>query len=181
MQPAGPDPTPGAAPSAPVPASPATHRIEVVDGRGAAAAATDPVDADRLAGLAAHVLRALDVPTELEVSVSCVDDGRMRELNVEHLDGTGATDVLAFPIDAPDDVVPGVPGLLGDVVLCPTVARRQAAGLGRRAVDELDLLLVHGILHLLGHDHAEPTERTEMFALTDALLAAWAPPTGPGP
>jgi len=133
-----------------------------------------PVDRTRLLRLATAVLDHLDVPLELELSISCVEPARIAELNEAYLDGTGATDVLAFPIDAPQDVVPGVQGLLGDVVLCPAVAERQAPEHGRTAADEMDLLLVHGILHLLGHDHAEPAERAEMFALTDTLLADFA-------
>jgi probable rRNA maturation factor len=133
-----------------------------------------PVDRTRLLRLATHVLENLEVPLELELSISCVEPARITELNEAHLDGTGATDVLAFPIDGPDDVVAGVPGLLGDVVLCPAVAERQAPEHGRTATGETDLLLVHGILHLLGHDHAEPAERAEMFALTDTLLAGFA-------
>lgn len=133
-----------------------------------------PVDHVRLERLATHVLDVLDVPVELELSIACVGTARIAELNEDHLDGTGATDVLAFPIDGPDDVTAGVPGLLGDVVLCPAVAARQAPEHGRTAGAEIELLVVHGILHLLGHDHAEPGERAEMFALTDELLARFA-------
>jgi probable rRNA maturation factor len=131
------------------------------------------VDRVRLERLASHVLGSLDVPLELELSITCVDAARITELNEAHLGGDGATDVLAFPIDAPGDVVTGVPGLLGDVVVCPAVAAEQAAAHGRTAVGEIDLLVVHGILHLLGHDHAEAAERAEMFALTDVLLATF--------
>lgn len=145
--------------------SPASYLVTVVDEQ------THPVDRGRLERLAVHVLAAREVPRELELSITCVDAARIAELNQAHLGGQGATDVLAFPIDAPDQVVSGVPGLLGDVVVCPEVAARQAPDHGRTAAGELDLLLVHGILHLLGHDHAEPAERAEMFALTDALLA----------
>jgi probable rRNA maturation factor len=138
-----------------------------------------PVDRGRLERLATHVLDAREVPHELELSVTCVDVARITGLNEAHLGGHGATDVLAFPIDAPDQVVDGIPGLLGDVVLCPEVAARQAPDHGRTASGELDLLLVHGILHLLGHDHAEPAERADMFALTDTLLADFPAPPAP--
>lgn len=145
-----------------------SHRVHVVDEQ------TLPVDAGRLERLARHVLARLEVPEELELWITCVDHGRIAELNREHLEGPGATDVLAFPIDAPDDVTTGVHGVLGDVVLCPEVAARQAPDLGRTAEAEIDLLLVHGILHLTGHDHADAEERAHMFALTDALLGAFA-------
>lgn len=131
------------------------------------------VDAARLVALAEHVLAALDVPGELELAVTCVDVDAMTALNTEHMGSTGPTDVLAFPIDAPADVTPGVPGLLGDVVLCPAVAHDQAADHDRGPAGEVDLLLVHGILHLLGHDHAEAADRRLMFGLTDDLLAAF--------
>jgi probable rRNA maturation factor len=136
------------------------------------------VDTSRLAALADHVLDALDVPSELELSVTCVDREAMTALNAEHMGADRPTDVLAFPIDAPADVMPGVPGLLGDVVLCPAVAHGQAADHGRTVQGEVDLLLVHGILHLLGHDHGESDERDRMFALTAELLASFALPAG---
>jgi probable rRNA maturation factor len=153
--------------------SPASYLVTVIDEQA------HPVDGGRLERLAVHVLDARDVPPELELSVTCVDVARITELNEAHLGGHGATDVLAFPIDAPDQVVDGVPGLLGDVVLCPEVAERQAPDHGRTASGELDLLLVHGILHLLGHDHARADERADMFALTDALLADFPTPAAP--
>lgn len=133
-----------------------------------------PVDTDRLTRLAHHVLRRLEVPVELELSVTCVDRRPIAELNMAHMGTAGPTDVLAFPIDDVDDVIPGVPGLLGDVVLCPAVAATQAGDHGRSVEDELDLLLVHGVLHLVGHDHVAAEERERMFALTDELLAAFA-------
>ena len=133
-----------------------------------------PVDGAHLQQLATHVLTRLDVPSELELTITCVERERITELNEAYLGGSGATDVLAFPIDAPDEVVPGVPGILGDVVVCPHVAAAQAGEHGRTPAGELDLLLVHGVLHLLGHDHAEPEERAAMFGLTDALLSEFA-------
>jgi probable rRNA maturation factor len=151
----------------------ASDRVTVVDEQDAA------IDAVRLLALAEPVLTALKVPAELELSVTCVDAAAITALNIEHLGSTGPTDVLAFPIDAPEDVTPGVPGLLGDVVLCPAVAHAQAADHDRSPEGEVDLLLVHGILHLLGHDHAEAAERRLMFGLTDDLLAAFGGTIGP--
>ena len=88
----------------------------------------------------------------------------------------GATDVLAFPID---ELRPGLAGeepeegVLGDLVLCPAIAERQGETAGHGTTGELELLTVHGILHLLGYDHAEPEEHREMFGLQDELLGAW--------
>jgi probable rRNA maturation factor len=159
--------TAGKTPADAMPSPAASRSVTIIDEQDR------PVDHTRLVRLATHVLDDLDVPLELELSISCVDPTRITELNEAHLEGTGPTDVLAFPIDDPSDVVAGVPGLLGDVVLCPAVAERQAPEHHRTVDDETDLLLVHGILHLLGHDHAESAERAEMFALTDTLLAGF--------
>jgi len=146
----------------------APHTVTVVDDQ------LGSVDTERLASLARHVLRRLEVPVELELSITCVDRGTMGELNATHMGHSAPTDVLAFPIDDVDDVVTGVPGLLGDVVLCPQVAADQAGAHDLTEQAELDLLLVHGILHLLGHDHAHAGERDRMFDLTNELLATFA-------
>jgi probable rRNA maturation factor len=130
------------------------------------------IDADDLVSLARHVLRTMRVPDDMEVALLLVDRATIEGLNVQHLGKQGPTDVLAFPIDAPGEALPGAPAILGDVVLCPAVAHEQAAGLGRTPRDELRLLTVHGLLHLLGMDHAEPGEERQMFALTDELLAS---------
>jgi probable rRNA maturation factor len=132
------------------------------------------VDAEDLLALARHVLAARRVPEDMEVALLLVDAPTIAALNGEHLGKEGPTDVLAFPIDEPGEAPPDTPAILGDVVLCPAVAHEQAAGLGRTPDDELRLLTVHGILHLLGMDHAEPDEERAMFALTDDLLASYA-------
>lgn len=148
------------------------------DGAGRAVGVTDRsdgcvgLDGERLRELTVAVLDDLEVPTEMAVDVVVVDVTEMAELNAEHMDGEGPTDVLAFPLDEPGEGLPGVPQILGDVVLCPEVASAQAADAGKRPSDELDMLLVHGLLHLLGYDHQEPGERDEMFGLTDRLLEA---------
>jgi probable rRNA maturation factor len=133
-----------------------------------------PVDAERLRRLAGFVLSRLRVPDAMELSILCVDADAIAQLNAHHMGKQGPTDVLAFPMDLPGETAPGEPAMLGDVVLCPQVATEQARAHATTPTAELDLLLVHGILHLLGHDHAEPTERDRMFALTDQLLASFA-------
>ena len=134
---------------------------------------SQPVDTDDLAAVAAHVLRAQGVPEDMELSLLLVDESTMASLNEEHLAGDGTTDVLAFPIDRPGEVPDGVPSILGDVVLCPPVAARQAEQAGHPPEDELRMLTVHGILHLLGMDHADPDEERQMFSRTDELLASY--------
>lgn len=108
-----------------------------------------------------------------ELNLIFIDVDAMTELNVAHMDGAGPTDVLAFPIDGEDQPAnDGLPVLLGDVVVCPAVARNYAAEHGRSVDDELALLVVHGVLHVLGHDHAEPDETLLMKSREQALLAA---------
>lgn len=132
-----------------------------------------PVDTDRLRRLAVHVLAQQVVPPGFELSVACVDAAEMATLMGRHLDEHAPTDVLAFPMDAADAHGGGEAMVLGDVVLCPAVAADQAAAREAPLADELDLLLVHGILHLLGYDHVDATEQAEMFGLTDTLLASF--------
>lgn len=127
-------------------------------------------DADDLVALARFVLAARGVPEDMETSLLLVDRRTIAALNRQHLDHEGPTDVLAFPIDEPGEAPPGVPAILGDVVLCPDVAQEQALRAGRTSQEELQLLVVHGILHLLGMDHADPDDEQEMFGLTDRLL-----------
>jgi probable rRNA maturation factor len=132
------------------------------------------IDHDRWQRLAQRSLDTEGVARG-ELNLIFVDVEAMTELNVAHMDGTGPTDVLAFPIDGEDDPVEAVdalPVLLGDVVVCPAVARRYAAQHGRSLDDELALLVVHGVLHVLGHDHADPEETTLMKSREQALLAA---------
>lgn len=139
---------------------------------------TVEVDADDLVAVARHVVAERRVPVEMELSLLLVDEETIANLNEQHLGAEGPTDVLAFPIDEPGESPPDVPSILGDVVLCPAVAVAQAGSLGRTAAQELRLLTVHGILHLLGMDHATPADEREMFGLTDELLASYAAAEG---
>lgn len=130
------------------------------------------VDEREMAALARYVLDALHVHPQAELSIVLVDEKTMESLHVQWMDEPGPTDVLSFPMD---EMRPGregeqsVPGLLGDVVVCPQVARRQARTAGHSTGEEMLLLTAHGILHLLGFDHAEPAEEKEMFALQRRL------------
>jgi len=131
------------------------------------------VDEAEFAELARFVLDQMHVHPQTELSILFVDAGTMSDLHVQWMDEPGPTDVLSFPMDElrpgrEGEVTPA--GLLGDVVLCPEVAARQAATAGHSTAEELLLLTTHGILHLLGYDHAEPEEEKEMFALQRRLL-----------
>lgn len=136
------------------------------------------VTTEDLVVLARRVLIARRVPEDMEVALLLVDEDTIAGLNQQHLGHDGPTDVLAFPIDEPGESPPAGPAILGDVVLCPAVAHRQAAERGVSAHSELQLLTVHGILHLLGMDHAEQEEERAMFALTQELLDAHRQETG---
>jgi probable rRNA maturation factor len=136
------------------------------------------VDPDAILAVARHALDEMGVNPLAELSILLVDVGYMTELNHRWMDGEGPTDVLAFPMDEGSvDHGPGEagaePALLGDIVLCPEVAAKQAAEAGHTTPDELALLTVHGMLHLLGYDHAEPDEEREMFGLQGRLLESW--------
>lgn len=150
-----------------------------------------PVDGDRWQRLAWNVLDHEGIRGEAELSVLFVDEPTMAELNGRFMGNDGPTDVLAFPLE--DELVepgrfpdsgttgpvdprmrteaPEPPLLLGDVVVCPAVAARNAVEHGRSYDDEVALLVVHGILHVLGHDHAEPDEEARMQAKERELLA----------
>ena len=135
------------------------------------------VDEAELAGICRFVLGEMKVNPMAELSVLCVDTDYMSSLHERWMGEKGPTDVLAFPMDEldtarPDDPEPG-PALLGDVVLCPAVAVRQARAAGHSMDDELVLLATHGVLHLLGYDHMEPEEEKEMFGLQQKLLDGW--------
>ncbi len=143
------------------------------------------VDEPALAALARHVLDTMRIHPLAELSVLLVDSVTMADLHQRWLGEPGPTDVLAFPMDELRPPPPGsdradrgdepgaVPGLLGDVVLCPEVAREQAKLAQHPVADEMEMLCTHGILHLLGYDHADPDERATMFGLQDRLLDAW--------
>lgn len=147
--------------------------IEIANESGVA------VDSQLLVSVARHALDEMGVSPMAELSMLLIDTAHMSELNQRWMESSGPTDVLAFPMDEFDaERGPGhVPGdtaaLLGDVVLCPAVAAQQAQQAGHSTDDELHLLTVHGVLHLLGYDHADPEEEREMFALQNRLLRTW--------
>jgi probable rRNA maturation factor len=155
------------------------------------------IDVARWARLARHVLEAEQLRHDTEVSLLFVDEPTIAELNERFLGRQGPTDVLAFPIDeelappgrSPDEggTGPGgglasdedeIPGLLGDVVLCPAVALRNAEEHGVDLDDEVALLVVHGILHLIGMDHDEEPDAEEMESRERELLARFHRSTG---
>lgn len=133
-------------------------------------------DTSGLVAIARFVLDELRIHPLAELSILLVDEQTMAAYHVKHMGEEGPTDVLSFEMDElrpPSDDDDPPEGVLGDVVLCPAVTARQAAEHGRTPNQEAEYLLVHGILHLLGFDHAEPEDHAEMFGLHDRLMAAW--------
>lgn len=134
------------------------------------------VPLESLQELVRFSLETLRVNPEADVAIIAVDDKTMAELHMQWMDEPGPTDVLSFPMDELRPPRPGdepVTGILGDIVLCPSFATAQAEKAGHGLEAELQLLTVHGLLHLLGFDHAEPDEEREMFGLQDSLLGTF--------
>ena len=137
---------------------------------------TYDIDEAALQRLATYCLDAMRVHPDAEIAIVLVDEAAMEQLHVQWMGEPGPTDVLSFPMDelrpGNDDVITPA-GVLGDVVLCPQVAEVQAEGAGHSTMDELLYLTAHGILHLLGFDHAEPEEEKEMFSLQRDLIIGY--------
>ena len=134
------------------------------------------VDAHELSKLSRFVMDRMRVHPLAELCIKAVDEATITELNEKWMEKEGPTDVLAFPMD---ELRPGLvdeepeEGVLGDIMLCPQIAASQGETAGHGTLAEIELLTTHGILHLLGYDHAEPDEHAEMFGLQDRLLAQW--------
>jgi probable rRNA maturation factor len=131
-------------------------------------------DESRLESVASFAMESLGLHRESELSISLVDEDEMSALHVRWMDEPGATDVLSFPMDEmkPHSAAQG-PGMVGDIVLCPDFAVQQAKDAGHSLQEELELLTVHGVLHLLGYDHRESEEKKVMFGLQDEFLGQW--------
>ena len=137
---------------------------------------TYDIDEAALQRLATYCLDAMRVHPDADIALVLVDEAAMEQLHVQWMGEPGPTDVLSFPMDelrpGNDDIITPA-GVLGDVVLCPQVAEVQAEGAGHSTMDELLYLTAHGILHLLGFDHAEPEEEKEMFSLQRDLIIGY--------
>ncbi len=144
--------------------------IEILDESG------HGIDAAHLVRLCRFVMDRMRVHPQAELCLKAVDRDTIAELNERWMEKTGPTDVLAFPMD---ELRPGLldqepeEGVLGDLVLCPEIAATQGEQAGHGTLAEIELLTTHGILHLLGYDHAEPEEHRVMFGLQDEILVDW--------
>ena len=152
--------------------------VDVLDESGADA----DIDVVALTQLCRFVMRRMRLHPATEVTLRLVDLPTITVLNEKWMGSKGPTDVLSFPMDElkpgrkreqgePDDDGPA--GYLGDIALCPQVAAQQAPAAGHSTNDEIELLTVHGLLHLLGYDHATPDEHSEMFGIQGRLLLEW--------
>jgi probable rRNA maturation factor len=128
-------------------------------------------DEAAIISVAAFAIAKMGIHPESDLSITLVDEARIEELHVQWMDLPGPTDVLSFPMDElKPHSAPDGPGIIGDIVLCPEFARKQA----KDGLDlELALLTVHGVLHCLGYDHAEKDEELVMFTLQDECLNEW--------
>lgn len=136
----------------------------------------EEVDEARVLRLAEFALDRMRIHPAAELAIVFVDEKAMEQLHIQWMDEPGPTDVLSFPMD---ELRPGTEneptpqGLLGDIVICPQVAQRQAVTAGHGTIEEILLLTTHGILHLLGFDHAEAEEEAEMFGIQKSILAGF--------
>ena len=134
------------------------------------------VDEAAIQRLASFALDHVRVHADAELAILFVDEAAMEQLHVQWMDEPGPTDVLSFPMDElrpGTEDAPTPAGLLGDIVLCPQVAETQAIAAKHSTMDEIVMLTTHGLLHLLGFDHAEPDEEREMFGLQRDLIASF--------
>ena len=129
------------------------------------------VPADQVRALLEHSLVQLKLSPECEVNLVFVDENEMTELHIKWMDEPGPTDVLSFPMDMPEN--PGDAVTLGDIVIAPTVAATQAAIAGHSADHEIFILAAHGLLHILGYDHANKEDEKVMLALQEDLVKNW--------
>jgi probable rRNA maturation factor len=149
--------------------------VDVLDESGVGA--DDGADVVALTRLCRFVMRRMRLHPATELTVRLVDADTMAVLNQQWMGRTGPTDVLSFPMDeltsGSAEADDQESGYLGDIAVCPQVAAQQAPAAGHSTSDEIELLTVHGILHLLGYDHASPDQHREMFGVQGRLLLEW--------
>ena len=139
--------------------------IEVINTSGQLVPATE------INSLLTFALFELQLNPECEINVSFVDDDYMTELHIKWMDEPGTTDVLSFPMDMPE--TPGEAVTLGDIVISPVVAAQQAKSQGHSIEHEIFILATHGLLHILGYDHADKAEEKVMFDLQEKIVRDW--------
>ena len=126
---------------------------------------------DQVQSLLAFAMGKLELHPDCDLNVTFVDDAEMTELHIKWMDEPGSTDVLSFPMDMPESAADVV--TLGDIVISPKFATAQAIQAGHSPEHEIFILATHGLLHILGYDHAEPAEEKIMFDLQESLVKQW--------
>ena len=121
--------------------------------------------------LMTHALNALELNPECDLNISFVEDDYMTELHIKWMDEPGTTDVLSFPMDMPEE--PGEVVTLGDIVISPVVAAAQALTQGHSTEHEIYILATHGLLHIIGYDHADKADEKIMFELQEKIVTDW--------
>jgi len=139
--------------------------IEITNKSGALA------PGDQIQSLLAFAMSKLDLHLDCDLNVTFVDDAEMTELHIKWMDEPGSTDVLSFPMDLPE--TEGEVVTLGDIVISPDFATAQANVAGHSPEHEMFILATHGLLHILGYDHAEAVEEKVMFELQESLVKQW--------
>jgi probable rRNA maturation factor len=139
--------------------------IEITNKSGALA------PGDQIQSLLAFAMSKLDLNPDCDLNVTFVDDAEMTELHIKWMDEPGSTDVLSFPMDLPE--TQGEVVTLGDIVISPDFATAQANLAGHSPEHEMFILATHGLLHILGYDHAEAVEEKVMFELQESLVKQW--------
>jgi len=129
------------------------------------------VPAAEMTSLMTHAMKALDLNPECDLNIAFVEDDYMTELHIKWMDEPGTTDVLSFPMDMPEE--PGEAVTLGDIVISPVVAAAQALTQGHSTEHEIYILATHGLLHIIGYDHADKNEEKVMFDLQEKIVTDW--------
>jgi probable rRNA maturation factor len=124
-----------------------------------------------MTSLMTHAMNALGLNPECDLNIAFVEDDYMTELHIKWMDEPGTTDVLSFPMDMPEE--PGEAVTLGDIVISPVVAAAQALTQGHSTEHEIYILATHGLLHIIGYDHAELVEEKTMFDLQEKIVTDW--------
>jgi probable rRNA maturation factor len=124
-----------------------------------------------MTSLMTYAMKALDLNPECDLNIAFVEDDYMTELHIKWMDEPGTTDVLSFPMDMPEE--PGEAVTLGDIVISPVVAAAQALTQGHSTEHEIYILATHGLLHIIGYDHAEKAEEKVMFDLQEKIVTDW--------
>jgi probable rRNA maturation factor len=129
------------------------------------------VPAAEMTSLMTHAMIALDLNPDCDLNIAFVEDDYMTELHIKWMDEPGTTDVLSFPMDMPE--APGEAVTLGDIVISPVVAAAQALTQGHSTEHEIYILATHGLLHIIGYDHADKAEEKVMFDLQEKIVTDW--------